>query len=98
MLVYKAAYQWDKEDEKWVDAEVVDFPGVVTCARNLYSARKMLASALVDMAETNLLLGKPLPLPNPNCAADPEAELEEPIYLLLQASTQIAIVPQDPIS
>jgi hypothetical protein len=45
----------------------------------------MLASALVDMAETNLLMGEALPLPDPNCTS-PDADLEEPIHLLLTAA------------
>lgn len=49
--------------------------------------------ALVDMAETNLLLGEPLPRPDPT-VTDPEADLEEPIYLFLTAASQVAFVPQ----
>ncbi len=95
MLVYKAAYVWD---ERHVHAEVVDFPGVSTFGFDLNSVRRALADALVDMAETNLLRGEALPLPNPDCEAAPEAELTEPIYLLLQASTRIAVVAVDPVS
>ena len=47
--------------------------------KDIEEARQLLASALVDMAETNLLHGEPLPQPNPTCT-DPEADLEEPIY------------------
>jgi len=76
MLTYKAMYKFLKDG---VHAEVLDFPGVITCAANLEEARRLLASALSDMAETALLLGEPLPRPDPGCT-DPEADLEEPIY------------------
>jgi hypothetical protein len=59
----------------------------------LEETRRLLASALVDMAETNLLHGEPLPKPDPNCT-DPDADLEEPIHLLLTAATRVALVPQ----
>ena len=62
MLTYKAMYKFLDEG---VHSEVLDFPGAITFAANLEEARRMLASALVDMAETNLLLGEPLPRPDP---------------------------------
>ena len=37
--------------------------------------------------------GEPLPRPDPACS-DPEADLEEPIHLLLTASSRVALVPQ----
>ncbi len=40
------------------------------------------------MAETNLVRGEPLPIPDP-LRSDPEADLEEPIYLLLQTGQQL---------
>ena len=76
MLTYKAMYKLLDES---VHAEVLDFPGVITCGKDMEEARRLLASALVDMAETNLLHGELLPQPNPTCT-DPEADLEEPIY------------------
>ena len=79
MLAYKAMYKYLDDT---VHAEVLDFPGVITFGENLDDARRMLASALVDMAETNLLNGDPLPLPDPTCTS-PDADLEEPLYLLL---------------
>jgi len=82
MLTYKAMY---KTVEGGVHAEVLDFPGVITSGADLEEARHMLASALVDMAETNLLMGEALPRPDPNCT-NPEADLEEPIQLLLPDS------------
>jgi len=66
--------------ESGVHAEVLDFPGVITCAENLPEAKRLLASALVDMAETALLLGESLLRPNPSCAC-PEADFEGWIYL-----------------
>ena len=96
MLTYTAAYIWDKEEDKYVNAEVLDFPGAVSFGYDLNSARRAIADALVDLAESYLLDGKPLPLPNPECAFNTEYELTEPIYLLLDASTRIKIVAQDP--
>jgi predicted RNase H-like HicB family nuclease len=90
MLIYKAMYKYLEEG---VHAEVLDFPGVITFGIDLDEARRMLASALVDMAETNLLMGEPLPLPDPQ-RTDPDADLEEPIHLLLSAASRVALVPQ----
>src|SRR5207244_12940772 len=59
MLVYKAMYKYLDDG---VHAEVLDLPGVITSGTDLDAARRMLASALVDMAETNLLFGGSLPL------------------------------------
>jgi len=91
MLVYKAMY---KELENGVHGEVLDFPGVITWGPDLEEARRLLASALVDIAETRLQRGEPLPLPDPS-VTDPEADLEEPIYLLLTATPRVAVVPED---
>ena len=77
MLTYKAMYKFLDDG---VHAEVLDFPGAITCGANLEEARRLLAGALVDMAETNMSLGEPLPRPDPACT-DSEADLEEPIYL-----------------
>ena len=90
MLTYKAMY---KSVEGGVHAEVLDFPGVISSGADLEEARRMLASALVDMAETNLLMGEALPLPDPKCTS-PDADLEEPIHLLLTAASRVALVPQ----
>ena len=67
---------------KSVHGEVLDFPGVITCGENLEETRRLLASALVDMAQTNFLKSEPLPQPDPS-RTDPDADLEEPIYLML---------------
>ena len=90
MLTYKAMYKYLDEG---IHGEVLDFPGVITWGKDLEEARALLATALVDMAETNLLHGEPLPQPDPN-VTDPDADLEEPIHLLLTATSRIKIVPQ----
>ena len=90
MLTYKAMY---KMIDEGVHAEVLDFPGAISFGADLEEARRMLSSALVDMAETNFILGEPLPTPDPTCT-DVDADLEEPIYLLLSATTRVAQVPQ----
>ena len=77
MLTYKAMYKYL---DQGVHAEVLDFPGTIACGENMSEARRLLASALVDMAETALLQGEPLPRPDPSCS-DSEADLEEPIQL-----------------
>ena len=76
MLTYKAMYKFL---ETGVHGEVLDFPGVITYGHNLEETRRLLASALVDMAETNLIAGEPLPKPDPTLT-DPDADLEEPIH------------------
>ncbi len=92
MLTYKALYKFL---DQGVHAEVLDFPGTITCGATLEEARRLLASALADMAETNLLRGEPLPQPDPSLT-DPEADIEEPIHLLLTAASHVRIVPQSP--
>jgi predicted RNase H-like HicB family nuclease len=83
MLTYKAMYKYL---DGGVHAEVIDFPGAITFGADLEEARQMLASALVDMAETNLLFGEPLPRPDLTCS-DPDADLEEPIHLCMPRKT-----------
>jgi predicted RNase H-like HicB family nuclease len=77
MLQYKAGYKFI---DGGVHAQVVDFPAAITCAEDLAEARKLLTGALLDVAETYLELGQPLPTPNPT-GSDPEMDLEEPSYL-----------------
>lgn len=89
MLTYKAAYQFV---EGGVHAHVLDFPGAITCGSDLESARRLLASALLDLAELCLERGEPLPVPEPS-RTDPEADIEEPLHLHLRASTAVEIVP-----
>jgi predicted RNase H-like HicB family nuclease len=89
MITYKAMYKFV---DGGIHAEVLDFPGAISCGTDLDHAREMLAGALVDMAETALLAGEPLPKPDPSIS-DPEADLEEPIHLLINAATRVAITP-----
>lgn len=91
MLTYKAMYKFCDDG---VHAEVLDFPGAISCGADLDEARRMLQSALVDMAETHLLKGESLPIPNPQ-VFDDDADLEEPIHLLLSAASKVTVVPQD---
>ena len=86
MLVYRSAYKWE---EGVCLGEVLDFPGTVSFGNTLDEARANLAGALRDMAETNLLRGEPLPIPDPT-RSDSQAELEEPIYLVLQTGHQLS--------
>ena len=79
MLTYKAAY---KLTEDVFLGEVLDFPGTVSFGYTLDEARRNLAGALLDMAETNLLRGEALPLADPS-RSDADADLDEPISLLL---------------
>lgn len=93
MLTYRAMYKFLDDA---VHGEVLDFPGAITAGRDLEDARRLLGSALVDMAETHLLQGKPLPLPDPSCT-DPDADIEEPIHLLLTAAPRVTVVPEDAV-
>ena len=88
MITYRAMYKFV---EGGVHAEVMDFPGAITCAHDLNEARRLLASALIDVAEATLSSGQPLPSPNPQ-ASDEESDLEEPIHLVLTASTKVVEV------
>ncbi|MBI1831032.1 MAG: hypothetical protein HYR84_06245 [Planctomycetes bacterium] len=90
MLTYKAMYKFIDEG---VHAEVLDFPGAISFGADMDEARRMLTSALVDMAETCLQRGEALPTPDPTCT-DPDADLEEPIFLLVSATTRVAHVAQ----
>lgn len=80
MLTYKAMYKFL---DGAVHGEVLDFPGVITAGGDLAEARRLLESALVDMAETNLLHGEPLPVPDPSMT-DPESDIEEPVRFVAQ--------------
>ena len=89
MTQYKAGYKFVGSQ---VHAQVLDFPEAISCGDDLDDARRMLASALLDMAETRLELGEPLPKPNA-ASTDPEMDLEEPIYLHLSASSAVTQAP-----
>ena len=84
MLQYHAAFTMPRGDDRMVIAEVLDFPGVLSQGFDLADARRMIASALEDMAELYLDEGRPLPTPCPT-ATDPEADLVELIPLSINA-------------
>src|SRR5262249_28781989 len=88
MLLYKAMY---KTIDEGVHAEVLNFPGTISFGADLEEGRRMLASALVDMAETNAIRGEPLPTPDTHCT-DPNADLEEPILCRLASSFSTPMV------
>ena len=79
MVQYKAGYKFV---DGGVHAQVLDFPAAISCGNDLDDARRMLGLAIIDMAETLVDLGDPLPRPDPS-ASDTEMDLEEPIYLRL---------------
>ncbi len=89
MITYTAAYTFEGEI---CLGEVLDFPGTVSFGNTLEEARTSLSAALLDMAETNLSLSEPLPKAVPSVTR-PDADIIEPIYLLLHASNQIDIQP-----
>jgi predicted RNase H-like HicB family nuclease len=89
MLTYKAAYQFV---EGGVHATLLDFPGAITCGADLAEARRLLASALIDLADLCLDRGEPLPIPDPSLM-DPDADIEEPLHLHLRASTAVELTP-----
>ena len=61
-------------------------------ADSLPEARRLLAIALVDVAEAAMAMGQALPVPNPQ-VSDLEMDIEEPIYLHLQVSSEIQELP-----
>jgi len=89
MVQYKAGYKFVGGG---VHAQVLDFPEAISCGTDLDDARRMLASALIDVAETRLELGESLPRPEAS-ATDPEMDMEEPIYLHLSASSAVSRSP-----
>jgi hypothetical protein len=89
MLQYKAGYKFV---DGGVHAQVLDFPAAISCGTDLDDARRMLGLALVDVAETLLGLGQPLPKPDP-AVTDPEMDLEESIFLHLMASSEVSQEP-----
>lgn len=91
MLTYQAAY-YDAEDG-WIGGQVLDFPAAISQGQGLDDARRMLASALVDVAETLILEGRSLPVPNPSLTDD-DADLVEPIHLLLDAASFVRVIPE----
>lgn len=89
MIQYKAGYKFVDDG---VHAQVLDFPAAISCAADLDGARRMLGLALIDVAETLLGLGRPLPQPD-STSTDPEMDLEEPIYLHFSASSAVIQEP-----
>lgn len=89
MLTYKAAYRFV---DGGVHAELLDFPGAITSGADLAEARRLLASALIDLADLCLDRGEALPIPDPT-RTDPGADVEEPLHLHLRASTSVDLVP-----
>jgi hypothetical protein len=94
MLQYKAGYKFVAGG---VHAQVLDYPAAITCGADLDEARRLLTLALLDVAETALELGQPLPTPNPQ-VHDPEMDIEEPIYLHLRTSTAVEESPAGVVS
>jgi predicted RNase H-like HicB family nuclease len=84
MLEYHAAY-FEIEDG-WYMAKILDFPGVVTQGKTLEAAKKMLRSALEDMAEWYMEDGQPFPPPNAR-AKNLKAEVVEIMQLFVKAHT-----------
>jgi predicted RNase H-like HicB family nuclease len=89
MFQYKAGYKFV---EGGVHAQVLDFPAAITCGSNLDEARRLLAVALIDVAETLIEMGLALPPPNSQ-VSDTDMDIEEPIYLHLKASSAVEEVP-----
>ena len=89
MLTYKAAYQYV---DGGIHAHVLDYPGAITCGETLNEARRLLASALLDLASLSLDRGESLPVPDPSLS-DFEADIEEPIHLHLRVNTAVDRVP-----
>lgn len=83
MLQYHVAYYLPKGLDSMVVAEALDFPGAMSQGFDLADARRMIASALADLAEMYLEEGKSLPLPNPQ-AANQEADLVEILPLAVE--------------
>ena len=91
MITYKALFVY--LDDGTVHAEIADFPGVITFGDDLNQARSRLRDALVDMAETLLIEGEPLPTPG-HASNDLDADLDEPIHLVLSAARKVQEVPE----
>ena len=90
MLRYKAGY---KHVTSGVHAQVLDFPAAISWGADLPEARRALVVALVDVAEAAVESGQPLPVPDPS-VANPEMDIEEPIYLHLGASSEAREIPE----
>ncbi len=87
MLEYLAAYYLIEDG--WYMGVVLDFPGVVTQGKTSNAARRMLRSALEDMAAWYMEDEKPFPKPNAR-AKDKKAAVLEPIRLIARAKSGAA--------
>jgi len=83
MLRYHVAYYLPRPGDRMVVAEALDFPGAVSQGFDLADARRMIASAMEDLAQMLLEEGKPLPRPNPAASA-PDADLIELLPLSVE--------------
>jgi predicted RNase H-like HicB family nuclease len=61
MLRYRVAYYLPRGQERMVVAEVLDFPGVLRQGFDFADARRMIASALEDLAQMYLEEGSRFP-------------------------------------
>jgi predicted RNase H-like HicB family nuclease len=91
MLTYKASFTYLDDG---IHGEILDFPAVNSRGETLDETRDLLANALVEVAETNLLRGQALPTPDPDLT-DPEADVEEPMHLMLMAMTCVNPISSD---
>lgn len=74
--------------------EVLDFPGVIMCDKDLDKVRRLLRDELVDRVEKNLSVSKALPIPNSTLTVG-KLHLEETICLILTTSTKAQVVAEN---
>ena len=89
MFQYKAGYKFV---DGGVHAQVLDIPAAITCADDLDGARRLPASALLDVAEAAVESGLPLPIPDA-LSTNSEMDVEDPIYLHLHVSSDVQHLP-----
>lgn len=77
---YHAAFYLPPKTGGMVVAKMLDFPGAVSQGFDLADARKMIRSALEDLAQLCVEEGRALPKPNAE-VGDPEADLVEAVPL-----------------
>lgn len=94
MLQYKAGYKYVTTG---VHAQVLDFPAAITWGADLDEARRALTVALVDVAEAAIESGQPLPIPD-STVTNNEMDIEEPVYLHFEASSEVREVPAGVVS
>jgi len=76
MLRYHVAYYLPRSGDRTAVAEALDFPGAVSQGFDLADARRMISSAMEELAQMLLNEGKPFARPDPEASA-PEADLVE---------------------